>query len=145
MMNDVPEGGKGGPVPGAPRDYVDFLKLANGAIFGRIVVFDAKTVGDMQFYADPTEGTPVQLGREEWFCFGKVNDDPLFIRRTDSSVWGFRDMGALWWQSEIFESLEDGLDSFVRGKAFGDGYLSFTSAEADDPWWQVLRHIGRVT
>ncbi|WP_405984684.1 hypothetical protein [Streptomyces sp. NBC_00872] len=143
MMNSIPEGVRGGPgAEEVPGDYLEFLSVANGAIFGRIVIFDAATIGEMQFYADETEGAPVRLGRESWFCFGKVNDDPLFISRRDGSVWGFPDMGIIWWQSDIFERLAGDLDEFLLRCVFGRGYLSVSGASEGDQWWRLLTHTG---
>ncbi|WP_371499929.1 hypothetical protein OG871_26440 [Kitasatospora sp. NBC_00374] len=144
MMNSVP---KGVPAPSgmeAPPEYLELLRVANGGIFGRIVVFDVKTAGKMQFYADVIEGVPVRLGRESWFCFGKVNDDPLFIDRNDGSIWGFPDMGVIWWQSNVFERLSGSLDDFLVGHAFGPGYRLLSGAPEDDQWWRLLVHLERA-
>src|SRR5689334_3152263 len=104
MMNDVPAGYSGRALPhDIPADYVDFLCKADGGIFGSVVLFEAKVVVDSQFYADPREGTPVQLNREEWFCIGKINEDPVFLHRPTGGVWGFPDTGVIWWQSEVFD------------------------------------------
>lgn len=144
MMNSVPEGASGSTGTEAPAGYLELLPVANGGIFGRIVVFDAKTVGKMQFYADETEGAPVHLGRDSWFCFGKVNEDPLFIDRKDGSVWGFPDMGIIWWQSDVFENLADSLDAFLVEYVFGPGYRSLSGAPDDDQWWRLLMCMERA-
>jgi hypothetical protein len=144
MMNSIPDGVSRRVETEAPAEYVDFLGLADGAIFGRVVIFDTNTVGQMQFYADETEGVPVQLGRGAWFCFGKVNEDPLFIRRSDGSVWGFPDRGVIWWQSDAFEQFADSLGDFLERYALGPEYRPLSGAPEDDQWWRLLRHIRRV-
>ncbi|WP_427923936.1 hypothetical protein [Streptomyces sp. cg40] len=141
MMNSIPEGAAAPSGMEAPAEYLELLPAANGGIFGRIVVFDAKTVGKMQFYADETQGAPVPLGHESWFCFGKVNEDPLFINQKDGSVWGFPDTGIIWWQSDTFERLADNLNGFLMEYAFGHGYRSLSDAPEDDQWWRLLMRM----
>ena len=144
-MNSIPEAASVRTLPAAgPVDYLEFLRTADGSIFGRISVFDARNIGKMQFYADPVEGVPVQLNREEWFSFGKVNEDPLFIRRDDNSIWGFPDAGVIWWQSDRFERFADDLESFLTCYVFGDRYLSFVQGDNNDQWWRFLRQLGRI-
>jgi hypothetical protein len=143
MMNSVPEGVVAPFGMAAPAEYLTLLPIVNGGIFGRIVVFNAKTVGKMQFYADETEGAPIQLGRESWFCFGKVNENPLFIDCKDGSVWGFPDMGIIWWQSDMFECLADSLGRFLMEYAFGPSYQPLSGAPDDDQWWRLLTHMRR--
>ena len=140
MMNSLPPAAAG-PIDG-PADYVDLLRTSDGPICGDIVVFSASSVGRSQIYADPQEGVPVRLDRDTWFCFGKVNEDPLFLSRADNTVWGFPDRGILWWQSDRFEQYADDLDQFVLDYAFGGGYLSLAE---DGQWARLLRHIGRVS
>lgn len=145
MMNSIPEGASGRSLLAAwPGDYSEFLQVANGAILGRIVVFGASAIEKMQFYADPIEGVPVQLNHDEWFSFGKVNEDPLFIRRSDNTIWGFPDVGVVWWQSDRFELCADDLDAFILNYAFGPDYLSFASTDNRDQWWRFLRQLDRV-
>ncbi|MFI5824579.1 hypothetical protein ACIA8I_36690 [Streptomyces rishiriensis] len=141
MMNSIPEGVTAPSGMEAPAEYLELLPAANGGIFGRIVIFDVKTVGKMQFYADETEGSPVPLDRESWFCFGKVNEDPLFINQKDGSIWGFPDMGIIWWQSDTFERLTDNLNDFLMEYAFGRGYRSLSGAPEDDQWWRLLMRM----
>ncbi|MDT7784491.1 MAG: hypothetical protein QOF58_2910 [Pseudonocardiales bacterium] len=76
-------------VEAAAEGYLELLRLVDGGIFESVVVFGAKIVEKMQFYAEDDEGAPVRLGRELWFCFGKVNEDPLFVKRQDGAVWDF--------------------------------------------------------
>jgi hypothetical protein len=144
MMNSVPEGVRVPAGTEGPTEYLELLEIANGGIFGRVVVFDAKTVAKMQFYADDTEGAPVRLGRDNWFCLGKVNDDPVFVNRKDGSVWGFPDRGVIWWQSDAFERWAGSVGDFILEYALGPAYRYASSAPEEDQWWRLLRHIGRV-
>jgi hypothetical protein len=142
MMNDIPAG-SGRTIDG-PDDISNLLQIADGPICGNIVIFDAKNVGKSQFYAEAQEGVPVRLGRDVWFCFGKVNEDPLFLHRENGTVWGFPDVGVIWWQSGRFEQFSESLDLFLLNYAFGADYQEFVGAGADDSWWQLLVSIGRV-
>lgn len=144
MMNSVPAGGRLPVGMEGPSEYLELLGIVNGGIFGRVVIFDAKTVAKMQFYADETEGAPVHLGRDNWFCLGKVNDDPVFVNRADGSVWGFPDRGVIWWQSDVFECWAESVGDFILNSALGGGYRHVTGALEDDQWWRLLRRIGRA-
>jgi hypothetical protein len=146
MMNNVPAGYSGRPLGSdVPADYADFLSKADGGIFGCVVVFEAKVVVDSQFYADPMEGTPVRLNRDNWFCFGKINEDPVFLHRPTGEVWGFPDTGVIWWQSEVFEKFADNLDGFLLDKVFGSGYQEISGEDPDDSWLTVLGQLGRIS
>jgi len=138
MMNAVPEASADPDVPGAPADYVDLLRVVNGGIFGSVVLFGAELVDRMQFSADSVDGAPVVLGRESWFCFGKVGEDPLFLDRRDGSVWGFPDQGITWWQSDVFERLAAGLGEFLVDQVFGPGYPALAGVRDDDQWQRLL-------
>ncbi|MCI3241174.1 hypothetical protein [Streptomyces spinosisporus] len=145
MMHNAPVGYSGRPVgPDLPADYADFLSKSDGGIFGRVVVFEAKVVVDAQFYADPMEGAPVQLNRDDWFCFGKIDENPVFLHRPTGEVWGFPDTGMTWWQSEAFRKLADDLDSFLLDKAFSSGYPDIFGEDPDDTWLRVLRELNRI-
>ncbi|MER6955060.1 MULTISPECIES: hypothetical protein [unclassified Streptomyces] len=144
MMNHLPAGATAPVRAEVPTEYLELLSVTDGGVFGRILVFDVKDVGKMQFYADDTEGALVPLGHDAWFCFGKVNEDPLFIKREDGSVWGFPDRGIIWWQSEGFERLADSLGAFLDEYVFGRRYRYLSGAPESDQWWRLLLHMGRV-
>lgn len=142
MMNDTPAPYTGRPLPSdIPEDYAEYLRHANGGIFGRVVLFDSKVVVDSQFYADTMDEAPVELGREKWFCIGKVNDDPIFLDRSSGNIWGFPDTGVVWWQSETFEMFSRDLNSFLMHYVFGAGYAEITGATPDDTWLEVLNRL----
>lgn len=139
MMNSVPDGWVGRDVDGVPAECLDFLRLANGGIFGSVVVFGVRSIEKLQFYADSVDDAPVVLGRGEWFCFGKVNDDPLFVNRHDGSVWGFPDVGVVWWQSHVFERLAGSVGEFLVEYVFGSGYSTLSGVEEDDQWQRLVK------
>ncbi len=143
MMNSIPEGTSRLLSAETPAEYQEFLQVSDGANFGWIITFSSKKVGESQYLADEREGAPVRLGREAWFCFGMVIEDPLFINRMDGTVWGFPDTGVIWWQSAVFERFADSLGFFLEDYAFGERYLNFTGVSEDDQWIRLLRRIGR--
>lgn len=144
MLNSVPEGTSRSPGVEAPPEYLELLRLTDGPCFGDVVVLGVKWVEKNQFYADEDEGAPVRLGRDLWFCFGKVNEDPLFINRQDGTVWGFPDQGIVWRHSDVFEKFADSLGEFLERYALGPEYRALSGVEEDDQWWRLLMHIGRV-
>lgn len=144
MMNSIPEGTSRASGVEAPAEYLELLRLTDGPSFGEVVVYDVKRIEKNQFYADDDEGAPVRLGRDLWFCFGKVNEDPLFINRQDGSVWGFPDQGIVWQDSDVFEKFADSLGEFLERYALGPEYRALSGVEEDDQWWRLLMHIGRV-
>ncbi|MFE0421928.1 hypothetical protein [Streptomyces sp. NPDC058953] len=144
MMNSVPAGHTGRLDPSLPETYREYLGVVDGGIFSAVVLHDAGYAARSQFLADTVDGAPVTLGQQDWFCFGKINEDPLFLRRADGTVWGFPDQGVIWWQSDVFEQWGDDLNAFLRDTVFGSGYRTISGTEDEDPWWQVLREMGRV-
>jgi hypothetical protein len=138
----ISEGTSRPPRDELPGEYVEFLRVANGAGFGRITILSGDHAMDSQFYADNVEGRAIQLGRDAWFCFGKVDDDPLFINRESGSVWAFPDRRRLWWQSDIFKQISNNLDSFINEYSLGNKYLILTGGSEDDPWWEFLGRMG---
>lgn len=144
MMNRIPEGIPRTSGADAPAEYLELLSLTEGPNFGAILVYDAKRVEKYQFYADEVEGAAVRLGRDLWFFFGLVNEDPLFINRQDGTVWGFPDRGIVWRDNDVFERFADSLGEFLERYALGSEYLAFSGSEEDDQWWRLLMHIGRV-
>ncbi|MFE5484667.1 hypothetical protein [Streptomyces sp. NPDC056527] len=145
MMNQVPQGLDGEtPSPSIPAPYQDFLRDADGAVFGVVALFSGKAAPKSQFYAGTLPDAPVPLGERDWFCIGVVSDDPLFMRRDDGTIWGFPDRGVMWSHSTDFEQWGDDMNSFLLECVFGPGYTRVTGADSTDPWWQVLRALGRV-
>jgi hypothetical protein len=146
MMNSLPAPHMGAPaVAGAPMSYLEFLeKVADGLICGPVVMFDAKTVPTMQFYAEKPEGSSLQLNPDDWFCVGVISDEPWFVRRSDESVWTFPDTAVTWWMSERFEQAASSIEPFFLGTICGPAYSTLTGAMEGDQWWQLLTRIGRV-
>lgn len=144
MMNRIPEGASRISGMDVPVEYLDLLRISDGPNFGEIVVFGSGSIERNQFYAEVDEGARVRLGRDLWFCFGKVNEDPLFIGRGDGAVWGFPDRGVVWQDNDEFERFADSLGDFLASYALGPGYLDFSGSQEDDQWWRLLMHIGRV-
>ncbi|WP_157528844.1 hypothetical protein [Nocardia sp. NRRL S-836] len=144
MMNSFPEGISRAPGLDAPTEYLDLLTFVDGPILGQVVVYRCKVVESMQVYAEEDEGAPVRLGVEKWFCFGKANEDPLFINRRDGTVWGFPDRGIVWQDSEVFGQFAGSLGEFLETYALGSKYLTLPGVDEDDQWWRLLKHVGRV-
>jgi hypothetical protein len=145
MMNSLPAGA----VPerigaGLPGQIQEFLAAADGATCGDVTVFGASTVDSMQFYADPVEAGLVTLGRDKWFCPGVVSDEPFFVNRSTGAVWYFPDAGIEWWMSSAFEKAADDFTAFFLQWVAGPEYVRFSATGADDPWVDVLRHVGRL-
>ncbi|MFR9800182.1 hypothetical protein ACL02U_30445 [Streptomyces sp. MS06] len=138
--------GAGLPVANAgdscPDGFVRAARIVDGGNFGVVTVFALGAVGDFQFYADQVEGSPVRLGREEWFCCGLINDEPFFIKKADGSVWMFPDVGVEWWMSPEFHQSTDSLTSFLSEFVFGPRYREITPLGEGDQWLQLLNEAG---
>jgi hypothetical protein len=143
MMNSIPAGtSKPSPVE-APADYGELLTFADGLGCGNVVVFGTKWVARNQVYAEHRDGVPIELNPVEWFCFGKVNEDPLFINRKTSEVYWFPDTGVIWWMSDRFEQISANLGEFLLDQVFGPGYPALSGVD-DDQWCEVLRRLHRL-
>jgi hypothetical protein len=69
-----------GEAPDVPESYLDFLRVANGAFCGAIVLFGYPTVSEMQYYVETAaEYYPDSVGASapDWYCVGTVVDDPI--------------------------------------------------------------------
>jgi hypothetical protein len=145
MMNSMPAPSTAtSAVIGAPAAYMEFLDVADGFICGPVVLFDSRTVAEMQFYAETPEGSAIPLNQEDWYCVGVVSDEPWFMRRSDESVWTFPDAGVTWWKSDQFEQADTSLEGFFLRAVCGPSYVSLTGASRGDQWWQLLSRLGRV-
>lgn len=142
MLNVVPQAARTVP-PNIPDGYARFLACADGAALGVVALYRARDVERMQIFADGVQDIPVRLGRERWFCFGAVSDEPLFIDRTDGSVWGFPDAGVIWWQSDRFERYAGSFEDFVRDWLLGPRYAQLTGVGPTDQWSRLIAAMNR--
>ncbi|HEX4790599.1 MAG TPA: hypothetical protein VH372_19210 [Actinospica sp.] len=143
ILNSIPDAAARPAVSGAPAEYVEFLRVHDGAILGAVVILDTKFVEEAQrLIADGKTDLP--LGNEEWYCVGKVGDRPVLVRRADGTVWTFPDPGAVWWQSGDFRQIADSFGDFVLEYGLGPGYARLAAAGPDEQWQRLLRHLGRV-
>ena len=129
MMNSIPEGTTRTSRLEAPAEYLELLRITDGPSFGEVVVYDVKRAEKNQLYADEVEGAPVRLGCHRWFCFGKVNEGPLFINRQDGKVWGFPDKGIVWQDGDVFEKFANSLGEFLERYALGLEYRALSGVD----------------
>lgn len=127
-----------------PVGVGQFLTVMDGATCGDVTVFGAVTAEAMQFHADPVPGAPVTLGREDWFCPGVISDEPFFVNRSTGAVWYFPDTGVAWWMSATFEKATEDFATFFLEWMAGPQYARISATGPDDPWADVLRHVGRL-
>jgi hypothetical protein len=143
ILNSIPPGAARPEVAGAPAEYVEFLRLHDGAIMGAVVILDTKFAGEAQsLIADGKAAVP--LGNDGWFCVGKVGDHPVVVHRADGTVWTFPDMDTAWWESGEFRQVADSLGGFILEYGLGPGYRSLANVAPDDQWQRLLQRIGRV-
>jgi hypothetical protein len=143
ILNSIPDAADRPAVAGAPDEYVEFLRVHDGAILGAVVILDTNFVEAAQsLIADGKADLP--LGNGEWYCVGKVGDHPILLRRSDGSVWTFPDMTGVWWQSRDFRQVADSLGDFVLEYGLGPGYARLAAVGPDEQWQRLLRHLGRV-
>ena len=138
----IPPGLTGEVGPDVPESYLDFLRVANGAYCGAIVLFGYPTVSDMQYYVETaTEYYPDEVDAPDWYCVGTVVDDPYLLHRRTGEVWHFPDIGVPWTFAGRFERLAESIDEFILRYAMGDQYSTQASWEAS-PWLATLRRLG---
>jgi hypothetical protein len=145
ILNSLPAGARPGRIGAElPDRYREFLEVCDGATCGDVTVFDAATVGSMQFYADPVDEAEVSLGREEWFCPGVVSDEPFFVNRSTGAVWYFPDTGVEWWKSAVFERASDDFITFFQEWVTGPRYMHLTGSQSEEQWPELLSGLGRL-
>lgn len=145
MLNSLPAGARPERIGSdLPDRYREFLAVCDGGTCGDVTVFDAATVGSMQFYADPVDGAEISLGREEWFCPGVVSDEPIFVNRSTGAVWYFPDTGIEWWKSAAFERAADDFTTFFLAWVAGPHYMRLTGSRPEEQWPDLLSVLGRL-
>jgi hypothetical protein len=130
--------------PDVPESYLNFLRVANGAFCGAIVLFGYPTVSDMQWYVETAAEyyrESVGASANEWYCVGTVVEDPYLLSRRTGEVWHFPDVGLPWTFAGRFERLAGSIEEFVLRYAMGDRYATQSSWEAS-PWLATLRRLG---
>ena len=132
-----------GEAPDVPESYLDFMRVANGAFCGAIVLFGYPTVSEMQYYVETAaEYYPDSVGASatDWYCVGTVVDDPYLLNRRTAEVWHFPDVGLPWTFGGRFERLAESIEEFVLRYAMGDRYSTQASWE-QSPWLATLRRL----
>ncbi|SEC45535.1 hypothetical protein SAMN05428945_2950 [Streptomyces sp. 2224.1] len=134
---------------GAPREFLDFCRVLDGASCGPSVqLFGLEEAEEHQFYCGPVADSPLGLCPEKLFCVGMINEAPVFLDRADGAVLGIPDDHGEWVDAERFERLAPGLEAFFLEQLATMEYARLASiddelAEYDD-WLRLLRRAGLV-
>jgi hypothetical protein len=149
----IPRGAAPESVPaGTPSGYARLLSLTDGPTCGTSLTFwSAADVAEQQYFTEPIEGSTLPLDPAEYFCCGLVEPDPLFIRRSDQSVWHIPDQGIEWQDSSVFEKAADSIEEFFVQTVAGPAYADFVGLDEPmrdpdrlfDEWYILLQSIGR--
>ena len=114
-----------------PPGYQEFLRLADGAVCGVVILYESDELLRKQGPAKELPG-----GRQRWFCIGDVDNKPLIMDNRINAV-------HLIDPEEKFdpdESLGD-VEYFLLTYVFGDNYSEFVYDPADDPWYMLLQGL----
>ncbi|MEY9878210.1 hypothetical protein ABH931_007737 [Streptacidiphilus sp. MAP12-33] len=138
--------------PGTPAGYARLLTLTDGPACGTSLTFwSAADLPGNQYYTRPIEGSDLPLDPDAYFCCGLFEPDPLFIRRSDESVWYFPDREVEWQNSGSFAKAADSIEEFFLEKVAGPDYAVFVGLDESmkdpdglyDEWYILLTSIGR--
>jgi hypothetical protein len=115
-----------------PLPYQEFLREADGAVCGVILLFESD---DILKYQMPAKALPG--GRQRWFCIGSVEEAPLVLDSRMNAVYHLDPESAF----DPDDSLGD-LDHFLLTCVFGADYQEFVPDPSDDPWFRLLQTCG---
>ena len=118
-----------------PLSYQQFLREADGAACGVILLFESE---DILKYQQPAKMLPG--GRQRWFCFGSVDDASLVLDVLLNAVYQVHPDDTF----DPDDSLGD-LDHFLLTCVFDTEYQEFISNPSDDAWFQVLQGVSAET
>ncbi len=114
--------------PEIPLVYQQFLREADGAACGVVILFESENLVRQQTPAKSLPG-----GRQKWFCFGSVEDYPLVLEIKTGAVHLLPVEGDF----DPDDALGD-LDSFLLSSVFGEEYADFVVLAEDDAWYQLI-------
>ena len=112
-----------------PPSYQEFLRLADGAACGVVMLYESEGLSGHQVLAKGLPG-----GRARWFCFGAAEDYALVMDRHTGAVYlvPFED-------HFDEENALGNLEYFLLNSVFGEEYADFLLDPDNDPWYQLIR------
>ena len=114
-----------------PLTYQEFLREADGAACGVVLLFESDDILKSQMPAKALPG-----GRQRWFCIGSVEEAPLVIDIRLNAVYRLDPESAF----DPDDSLGD-LVHFLITYVFGADYQEFVPDPSDDPWLRLLQGL----
>ncbi|MFE7544500.1 hypothetical protein [Streptomyces platensis] len=132
---------------GAPREFLDFCRVLDGASCGPSVqLFGLEEAEEHQFYCGPDVDSPLNLSPEKLFCVGMINETPVFLDRAGGGVLGIPDEHGEWVDAERFKRLAPGLEVFFLERLATMEYARLASIDDElveyDDWLKLLRRAG---
>lgn len=129
---------------GAPREFVDFCRVLDGADCGPSVqLLGLEEALDHQYYCEPVDGSPLPLSPEKLFCIGMIHETPVYLDRASGSVLGIPDEHREWFDAERFEQLAHGLEAFFLERLATAEYARLALIDDEimehDDWLKLLR------
>lgn len=118
--------------PEIPLSYQQFLREADGAACGVVLLFESDDILKYQLPAKTLPG-----GRQRWFCFGSVDEASLLLDVRMNAVYRVDPDEAF----DPDDSLGD-LDHFLLTCVFDTEYQEFVADPSADAWFQLLKTCG---
>ena len=113
-------------------EYIEFLKISDGAYFGEIILFSSSELAKNQFYVETLQGE-----REIWLFIGHILYEPIVINKVDGKVYRFyRDV-----PTDTLEECFGSFDNFLKEYAFSRKYSSIVPVDQDDEWVKLLTEL----
>jgi hypothetical protein len=123
-----------------PIQCQELYRVLDGVYFGVFALFSSKDVLESQYLTESIEG-----GRETWFCFGTIIDDPVILQRATGEVWWFPpEQNRVWWDGGSPERISSDPLEFMDEFVFGPGYARIGADLKQDRWWDLLETLGRT-
>jgi hypothetical protein len=114
-----------------PASYQDFLRAADGAVCGVVMLHESEALLTKQGPAQSLPG-----GRQRWFCIGDVDEKALVMDLRIDAVHAVD-------PEDDFDPDESlgSLDYVLLTYVFGEGYAEFVPDPDDDPWFVMLKSL----
>lgn len=121
------------PEPYHP-DLNELFHVINGARCGGVILYNDDEITESVNPDELDDG-------EHWQCVGEIAQIPVFLSRTDGTIWHAVEANDENWPDIPMTQIADDIWSFVAWYAMGPGYREFFKSDKD-MWTAFLRENG---